>query len=372
MKSDPQLRKGIQPLRMKKALLVAAGVLAALALAVVAGLHYASRTIEDAALKALGPESEIQEVNVRLTDIELLGVRVGAPKGWPAETALHARRVVLKPKLSQIFSERIELTDVTIQDGYISAARPKEGGGLRVMPGLLHKSKRDDKAARGADIRKIHLENCTVDLYDATVAAKPRRIHIESVQGTVDNVQVPSLRARMTIDLVGALAGRTRRGKISVRGWVELDKKSSELVTQVRGADLALFEPYILQKTKAAVDSGTFDLDMKATVRNSVLQAPGTLTIHSLELKAAENPIEALAEIPRRAAIGAVTDSEKRIKVEFTLAGNLDNPNFSLAGAGGLKTGLALVKAVGLSFEGLVRALYLLVNGFGASVAAAL
>jgi hypothetical protein len=236
----------------------------------------------------------------------------------------------------------------------------------------MRKGKRDDKAGRGADIRTVHLKNCTVELYDASVAAKPQRIRVERVEGTVKDVQVPSLGARTDIDLTGALPGPAHRGRISVRGWVELDKKSSEVATQVRGADLALFEPYIFQKTKAAVDSGTFDLDLKAAVRNNALRAPGALTIHSLKLKPAENPVEALAEIPRRAAIGAVTDSEQRIKVEFALAGELDDPTFSLAGAGGLKTGLALVKAVGLSFEGLVRALYLLVNGFGASLAAAL
>jgi len=157
-----------------------------------------------------------------------------------------------------------------------------------------------------------------------------------------------------------------------VRGWVELETKSSELTVQVRGADLALFEPYVVRKTKAGIDSGTFDLAMQTKVRNNVLSAPGTLTVHSLKFEQADSPLDAIASLPRRAAIGAVADKDENITIEFTLQGDLDDPKFSLAGEGAIKTGLAIVKAFGLSFEGLVRAIYLLINGFGASVGAAL
>lgn len=357
---------------MKKTVLILVAILAALGLATVGALHYAARTVEDLVLKALGPESQVGQVKVRLTDVELLDIRVGAPKGWPAETALRAKRVVLQPKLSQLFSDRIELTDVVIEDGYISAARPKEGGGLRVMPGITQKAKQAEKGRRGADIRVVNFKNCVVEIYDAAVAVKPQRVRIEGVVGTVKDVQVPGLGARTDIDLKGVLPGPTHRGTISVRGWVEVAKKSSEIATQVRGADLLIFEPYLVQKTKAGIDQGTFDLDLKATVRNNIVNAPGTLTINSLKLKQAESPLGAIASIPRRAALGAVTDQQERITVSFTLQGDLDDPKFSLAGQGALKAGIALVRVVGLSFEGLVRALYLIINGFGGSLGAAL
>ncbi|MGZ9067076.1 MAG: DUF748 domain-containing protein [Burkholderiales bacterium] len=356
---------------MKKALIIVAACAVVIAIAIVSALHYASRTIENVVLEALGRESEIGEVKVRMTDVELLDIRVAAPKAWPSDTALRARRVVLKPKLSQLFSDRIELTDVVIEDAYISAARPREGGGLRVMPGLARKAAQNEKGRRGADISVVHLKNCTIDLYDATVAAKPQRIRLESVAGTVKDLEVPGFGARSTIDLTGAIKGPAHRGTVTVRGWVDLGSKSSELTTQVRGVDLGVFEPYIVHKTKANIDSGTFDLDLKATVRNNLLTAPGTLTIHSLKLQQTASPLGALAEIPRRAALGAVTDKEERIIVAFTLEGDLDDPKFSIAGAGALKTGLALLKAFGFTFEGLVRVLYLIVNGIGASIGAA-
>jgi hypothetical protein len=357
---------------MKKPLVIAFAVLAAIVVALFGALHYASRTIEDAVLAALGPESTLGEVKVGLTGVELLDIRVPAPKGWPAEAALSARRVVLAPRLSQIFSDRVELTDVTIEDAYISAARPKEGGGLRVMPGLTQKGRKDDTAERGADIGVVNLENCTIDVYDASVGAKPLRVRVEHVAGAVKDIRLPGLDARSDIELAGVLKGPVHRGTISVRGWIEPAKKSSEITTRVRDADLGLFEPYIVQKAKATVEAGTFDLDLRASVRNNVLKAPGTLSIQSLKLKAADKPLDALADIPRRAAIGAVADKEDRITVNFTLDGKLDDPGFSIAGEGAIKMGLAFIKAFGFSFEGLVRAVYLIVNGLGASMGAAL
>jgi hypothetical protein len=43
--------------------------------------------------------------------------------------------------------------------------------------------------------------------------------------------------------------------------------------------------------------------------------------------------------------------------------GDLDDPKFTLTGEGTLQTAVAVVKAFGASFEGLVRAFLIIVNG---------
>jgi hypothetical protein len=64
----------------RRALVAIVAVLVLLALGVAAGLHYATRSIQERVLGALGPESEVREVKVGLHEVELLGVRVGAPR----------------------------------------------------------------------------------------------------------------------------------------------------------------------------------------------------------------------------------------------------------------------------------------------------
>jgi hypothetical protein len=279
--------------------------------------------------------------------------------------------VVLTPKLREIFSDRMELTEARIERAYISAVRPKGGGGLRILPGLARKADKQEDGRRGTSIREVRFEDCTIDLYDATVPLKPQRVRIDGVTGTLKDIETPELTARIRIDVDGVLKGPAHKGTISVRGWVEAGKKNADLDIQVRSVDLALFEPYLVTKARTDVETGTFDLDLKANVRNDVLHAPGTLTVTGLKLGAAENPAQALAGLPRRAAVGALSDEKDRIKVPFNLDGKLGDPSFSIAGKTALQAGIAVAKASGLSFEGLVRGFLIILGGLGTAFGSA-
>jgi hypothetical protein len=348
------------------------GLLALIGVGVLAALHYATRSIEERVLRALGPESEIGEVRVGLHEVALNDIRVKAPKGWPVETALRAKRVVLTPKLRDLFSDRMELTEVRIEQGYLSGLRPKSGGGLRIMPGLAEKAKHEQgEARRGAAIRKVEFEGCVIEVFDATVPLKPQHVRIDDVTGTVEDIEIPDFSARTQIDLRGVLKGPNHKGTVTVRGWVEVSSKSAELDIQVRNVDLCLFQPYIVTKAKTGVDSGSFNLDLKATVRNNVLHAPGTLTVRGLKLEPPDTPVAAITRIPRRAAVGALADEKDRITVPFNLDGRLDDPTFSIAGKTALQTGIAVAKAFGLSFEGLVRAFFIIISGLGSAFGSA-
>ena len=56
----------------------------------------------------------------------------------------------------------------------------------------------------------------------------------------------------------------------------------------------------------------------------------------------------------------------------FELEGSLDDPSFSIAGKAALQAGIAFIKAFGLSFEGLIRALAIIFNGLGSGIGSTL
>ena len=139
---------------------IIAGTLALIVLVLVGGMHLAARSIKSSIQEALGPEGEAAEINVRLTSIELVDVRIAAPKTWPTDTALRARRVVVIPDLRHLMSDHVEITRIDIEDAYLSALRPQEGGGLRVLPSLVErakKKKRDAEDRRGATVGTVAL-----------------------------------------------------------------------------------------------------------------------------------------------------------------------------------------------------------------------
>ena len=349
------------------------GTLALLILAVLGAMHYAARSVESSIREALGPEGEAASITVRLTGIELTDVRIKAPKGWPADSALRARRVLVTPDVRHLVSDHIEIKRIDIEGAYLSAVRPKEGGGLRVMPSLAERAKKknaDGEDKRGTTVDTVSLSNCVIEVFDASVAGKTQKVRLDDVKGTVRDIRVPELDTRSRVDLHGVVKGPNRSGTVAIQGWVEAAAKNAELAAQVKNVELTLFEPYLMSKAKSGIDSGTFDLELKSTVRRNVVDASGTLTVNALKLKPSETPIGALSGLPRRVAIGALEDDQGQITVPFTLAGDLDDPTFSLAGDAALQTGVAVAKAFGMSFEGIARAFLIIVNGLGGAFGA--
>ena len=60
---------------------ISAVAVAVLILAGAAAMHLAARSVKDSIQEALGPEGEAAEIKVGLTTIEILDVRIRAPRG---------------------------------------------------------------------------------------------------------------------------------------------------------------------------------------------------------------------------------------------------------------------------------------------------
>jgi hypothetical protein len=322
----------------KRWILIVGVVVAVLILAGVAGMHFAARSVKDSIREA-----------------------------WPSDSTLRARRIVVVPDLRELMSDQVRITSIDVEGAYLSALRAKEGGGLRVLPSVAERAKNNKgpgKERRGVVVSTVRLNDCVIEVYDATVLGKPQKLRVDGVKGTVQDIRLPELTNRTRVDLEGISKGVNRHGKISVRGWVEVANKAAELNTQVRNVDLAHFEPYLITKIKSGIDSGSFNLDLKSSVKKNFVTASGTLTVVALELKPSTNPLGAIVGMPRDFLISALEDDQHQITVPFKVEGDLDNPTFSLTGEGTLQTAVALTKAFGASFEGLVRAFLIIVNGF--------
>ena len=128
------------------------------------------------------------------------------------------------------------------------------------------------------------LNDCVIEIFDATVAGKPQKVRLESVEGTVKDIRVPELTSRTRAGLKGIVKGPNRSGSVTIEGWVEVAQKNAVLATQIRNVDLTLFEPYLISKARSGIDAGTLDLELKSTVRKNVVDANGTLTVSALKL----------------------------------------------------------------------------------------
>lgn len=322
-----------------------------------AAFHFAVRALRGQVAEALGPQGEVAEIRVSRSGVEIVGLRIRGGDGWPAEDQLRAERVVVEPDLRSLLSSRVRVGRILIEGGYLSMLRSRDGK-LRVLPSLLDRPA--EKPGAAVTIGTVELKRCALEFFDASVRRPPLKLRLEQMDARLDGLNLPELTGRSKFRLDGVLKGVRRDGKIALRGNIELASRDSEISAQLRGADLVALQPYLIEAAETGVRRGTLDLDLKSTVRNNQLRAPGTLTLTGLELASGGT----FMGMPRNAVVSMMKDRRDRIKVNFTLAGNLNDPRFSLNENFSTRIGASVAESLGISLEGLAKG----VGGAGSTV----
>jgi len=343
--------------------LIALLVVVVLIVGGIVGFRVAVSALKNRVLEALPPNSEIKSIRVGWSSVNMEGLRIKGPSGWPAADALRAERVTIVPSLRSILSRQYQVRTITIVKPYLSALRTK-GGKFLVVPGLLAGAAGEGQtgtlstAAAGfprVTVGHITLQDGVVELFDATVAEPPLKIRLEQIRVTVRNVVVPALKGRSRFELTGVVKGIQRDGHADVAGWVEVSTKDSSVKTQLRSADLLVFQPYLIKAGEPGVLKGTVDLDMQSDVRNNRLRAPGKITISDLELAPTKGALDTFMGLPRRTVMAFLMKNQSRITVDFVLEGDINNPQFSLNEALSTRVAFAMARVLGIDLGGMAK-----------------
>lgn len=339
--------------RFKRIFLGLGITLIVLALAGAAGMHFAVKALKGKVQEALGPESEVGEIVVGWSAIEVQGVTIHAPKGWPATDTLRAKRIVIEPDLRGLFSSKqVRINRITVEDGYLSLLRTADGH-LRLLPSLLETKTGEDSAAPAipVTISDIELKSAAVEFFDASIRKPPLKLRLEQIDASMEDLRLPELKNKTSLKLTGVVKGVRHDGKLDVAGWLVPATKDSEISTSLRGVDLAALQPYIVKAAETGVKSGSLNLDIKSTVRDRHLHAPGHATISNLELSSSST----FMGLPRQAVVASLKNRNGQITLQFVLDGNLDDPHFSLNESFAKRFGASLADGLGISLGGLVN-----------------
>ena len=347
--------------RAKRYALVAAATLVVLAALLLVGAHFATQALKGKVEQALGPTGTVREMVVGLTAIELRGVRIRAPQGWPAADTLRAERVLVTPDLRDLLSAKVRVQSIVIESAYLSVLRTRDGR-VRLVPSLLEtasgkteKSGNKDAGGVPVSVNTIELRDGAVEFFDASIRQPAHRLRLEKIDAKIGNLSLPGLGGRTSLEVDGIVKGVQRDGKLNLNGWLELADKNSQLSTRLRGVDMVAFQPYLLKSAETGVRKGALDLDLNAEVRKNIMHAPGSLTLSGLELEPGGSPFETFMGMPRGAILALLKDKKNQINVQFALDGDLGDPKFSLNGSFLKQIGSTIAQTLGISIEGLVR-----------------
>lgn len=337
---------------------IVASVLALLVAGGIAGFRIAVSVLRDRVIESLGPESEIAEIRMGWSRLDIVGVRIAGPEGWPASDAFRAERVTIVPSVSSALSDQLQVQSITVTRPYLSALRTREGR-LRVLPSLLAAAQETEPAAspaaaaRSVTIDRITLHDGVIELFDASVAQPPFEIDLVQVEATALDVVAPGFAGKTRFDLSAVVDGARQDGTVTIAGWAEIASRDSSLKTTLRSVELLAVEPYLIKSGERGVREGSLDLDLRSEVSANRLQAPGQLTISGLELETGPGPFGTFMGLPRDAVMGALKNQRGEIAVSFVLEGNLDDPTFSLNEAFTTRLASALAESLGVSLGGL-------------------
>ena len=303
-----------------------------LVIGIAAGYRAGVRLLQDKVVTALGPGSRLSELKVNWFSIELLGLSIDAPKGWPTARTLEAERVTIIPDLRTLFSDQIRISSIVIESPYLSALR--NPGKLVLVPSLTEREARQNPASgnensRAVMISTIEIKNGSLDLYDATVSRPPMKTRLEQIDGTIQDVASPASE-KTRFELAGIVKGLRHDGRATLNGWVGPGARDSSSRVALAAVDLVALQPYLVRKNEARVANGTLDLHLVSEVRNHNLNGKGKVVLQDLEFAPSRGFFDTFMGLPRNAVISFLKDHNDAIDIDFTLNGNTTNPNFSL------------------------------------------
>jgi hypothetical protein len=110
---------------MKRWQIVFLIVVMLLAMSMVIAYRVGLRLLQDRIAAALGPGSRVAELKVNWFSLDVLGVSIEAPKGWPTAHTLRAERVKIIPSLRSLLTDQIHVASIIFEKPYLSVVRTK-------------------------------------------------------------------------------------------------------------------------------------------------------------------------------------------------------------------------------------------------------
>ncbi len=325
-----------------------------------AGLRLAAGVLRGQVQAALGPEAEVGSIALGFTGVVLEDLRLRAPQDWPAADALRAQRVYLRPDLRSVWSgDGYRVAAIAVEGAYVSVLRTAQGR-VRLLPSLLERPASDAQGTTvpSVIIGAIHFEDAELEFFDASVRRPAHRLVLTGLQADLGELRIPALDNETALHVRGLVPSARKGGadgRLEVDGWMRFASRESDIALKLRDVDLKMLEPYLIQASESGVRQGTLDLTLNSKVSGRRLTAPGQLVLADLVLAPTGGLRATFMGMPRSAVIQTLKNRDRRIELNFTLEGDLDNPQFSLNEVLSVRVAVGVARTLGLSLEGVVR-----------------
>lgn len=249
------------------------------------------------------------------------------------------------------------LSDVTLKDPFLRVEVGKTGRFVSPLPSNGQKEKKQPakNGKNGENIQAV-LKNIKITggelLYlDGKITQPPNPVRITDINITADQLGIPFRDSATNHDVSARIPGRNTSGQIKAKGVTNLGTLDTHSRISVQNLDITTLKPYIEKKGDADVTRGSLDMNMDLSIKNRIVYAPTKSSIRNLELASGKG-LSRFMGIPRTMLIKSMETSSNRIDLDFTVEGDLDNPQFKFGASLIRRFTVEAAKKLGLSVVG--------------------
>jgi hypothetical protein len=215
------------------------------------------------------------------------------------------------------------------------------GKEARPVPGETKERKRDTFQI---EIRKIQIQDGSLDLEDHRLGGPPVRIQMSRLDFEIEDIRYPMVSRPSPFELKGTIKGTSKDGRLGVKGWINLQTLDQETSLKIEGVEIKTLEPYYRKRVSAEIESGEVHLEAKIAIKQKRIDAPGSLELVDLHIKEEGTVLW----VPAKTLAILLKKKDHRVNGRFHVKGDLEDPRFSLMESFLTQAGLSLAGALGL------------------------
>jgi hypothetical protein len=316
--------------------------------------HYAVKFIEPYLRKGIGGGLTAGEIKIKATYLSAKKVQYVDPQS--GQRLLQIEEVRVYPSLQSLLTGHPRIREFLILDPIFYVSRSREGVLTGPLPPLGKREKDQGFPGQGkmgenqpvpTVIDKIRIERGSIDFKDGEYGDPPVGMELNDLTFKIEDIHFPPVPAASPFELKGKMKGRTKEGEIEAKGWIALQPMTMEVLLKVQGVEVKTFEPYYRKRVSAEIESGDIHLEAKISVRQRMIDAPGTLELIDLHIKEGGT----VFWVPAQILVSLLKAKDNRIKARFRVKGDMDDPRFNLQESFFTRTGIALAEALGIPIK---------------------
>jgi len=316
---------------------------------------YAVKFIQGQLQKVTGPGFTVSEIHVKSTYLSAKGIRYEDPHS--KQKSFQIEEMSIYPDLASFLTGTLGIRKLTIRQPSLYFYRSREG--TFAQPWVsMEKGKEGSEISKDGEpkgkgpfhikIGRIRIEKGSIDFEDRKMGEPPAQIKLRELDLDLRDIQYPIISTHSPIELKAKMEGKTKEGNLYTKGWIDLKTMDMETSFKVREIEVKIFEPYYRKRVSAEIETGHINMDARIAVKKRMIDAPGQLELANLQIKEGGGTV---LWIPAKHLISILKDKGNRIKAQFHVKGNIDDPQFSLQETFLNRLAISLAEALGIPIK---------------------